>query len=194
MRMASTMASLFVVAGFGSSARADPDEADQPHLIFDMGVVLRRLGPVQPTDIARTTTPLPPNVQQREAIAYVHRGGIELPYGIYGVVEGEVGNLVGIDSDKPSNPQTMLGGFVAAGYRLRLGGLVAGAELASGVVFSPSTTSSTWLASQGEVEARGFLALQLNRYYALGAIAGESLLRDDAWMMGIAFEVRVPDE
>ncbi|HTR50000.1 MAG TPA: hypothetical protein VMJ10_04775 [Kofleriaceae bacterium] len=195
MRLASTMAFLLAVTSFGSSVYADPDDSDEPHWMFDMGVVYRRLGAVGPTDTARVLTPVaPPAVQQRDALAYVHRAALELPHGLYGAVEGEVGNLVGIDSDQPSNPKTMLAGFLAAGYRLRLGALGAGAELATGAVFSPSTASTSGLASAGEVEARGYLALQLNRFYALAAVAGTSLVRGDAWMMGLAFEVRVPGD
>jgi hypothetical protein len=130
-------------------------------------------------------------------------------HGIYGMMEGEIGGILGgVASMETSavgtfgSPQLeqhgglVVGGYAVAGARAALGRGTVAVELAGGVrtrmynfdsTYHGCETSSTVSVSRGVVDARVRGELWNGPWFALGATAGANLVERGDWMMGVYF-------
>jgi hypothetical protein len=130
-------------------------------------------------------------------------------HGIYGMLEGEIGGILGgVASMETSavgtfgSPQLeqhgglVVGGYGVVGTRAALGRGTVAVELAGGVrsrmynfdsTYHGCETSSTVSVSRGVVDARVRGELWSGPWFAFGGTAGANLLERGDWMMGVYF-------
>lgn len=138
------------------------------------------------------------------------RLGVMNRHGIYGMLEGEIGGIVGgagastemAATGTFGSPQLeqhgglVVGGYGVAGARAALGRATLAVELAGGVrsrmysfdsTYHGCETSSSISVSRGVVDARVRGELWSGPWFALGATAGANLVERGDWMMGVYF-------
>jgi hypothetical protein len=138
------------------------------------------------------------------------RLGLINRHGIYGMMEGEIGGIVGGSGASTEmaatgtfgSPQLeqngglVVGGYAVAGARAALGRGTLAVELAGGVrarmynfdsTYHGCETSSSVSVSRGVVDARVRGELWSGPWLAMGATAGANLLARGDWMMGVYF-------
>jgi hypothetical protein len=138
------------------------------------------------------------------------RLGLINRHGLYGMMEGEIGGIVGGSGASTEMAATgtfgapqleqhgglVVGGYAVAGARAALGRGTVAVELAGGLrarmynfdsTYHGCETSSTVSVSRGVVDARVRGELWNGPWFALGATAGANLLERGDWMMGVYF-------
>lgn len=139
------------------------------------------------------------------------RLGLINRHGIYGMMEGEIGGILGgaggasmetAATGTFGSPQLeqhgglVVGGYAVAGARAALGRGTLAVELAGGLrsrmysfdsTYHGCETTSSISVSRGVVDARVRGELWSGPWFALGATAGANLVERGDWMMGVYF-------
>jgi hypothetical protein len=111
-------------------------------------------------------------------ITYDERVGVGFAYGLYLAFDFELSAF----AEPPTTTTSGLLALLSAGIQHKLGPITLGGEITGGVLaYSPET--STDLAAERVLEARGRADLWLTPWFTIGGVAGESLFHD-GWMAG----------
>lgn len=151
-----------------------------PYVYVDVGMNIRHFASRGAAVAARSTSPVPLNGSDSEALTFDERIGYGLSHSLYTAIDLELGNF---DSSSNADSDVLFAGLASFGMRIGLGPVAVAGELSAGAMES-SYPSQSSVHFEGIVEARARADLWLAPWFSIGGMVGESLIDSRNWMAG----------